>query len=120
VPDRNGNTGDGEQIDAPSLRAQELFRTVNEQIERLAAEWQEPDDALIVVCECRKLDCQELVELPRAAYDAVRNEPTRFVIKPGHETAGSDWLLECEPGYYVIEKRGRDVTRFSSLRDAPR
>jgi hypothetical protein len=85
-------------------RRQELFRAVNDQIERLGSTFAPESSWLILVCECGDEACREHVELPRDVYDDVREDPLRFVIKPGHEMLGSDWIVACEPGYYVVEK----------------
>jgi hypothetical protein len=106
VPDQDdrNNFGADDELASAVLRRQELFRAVNEQIEQLGSSYEPDSPWLILVCECSDASCQEHVELPRDVYEDVREDPLRFVIKPGHEMLGSDWIVACEPGYYVVEK----------------
>jgi hypothetical protein len=91
-----------------------LFREVNERIRetsgRLVAF--DGDVPLEFVCECSDVGCNEPVELTLAEYEAVRSDPTYFLVAPGHV-----WKPEVEQvvrerdGYAIIEKLGeaRDV-----------
>jgi hypothetical protein len=101
--DRNKIAADDELASAV-LQRQEVFRAVNEQIEQLGSTFEPESSWLILVCECGDAACREHVELPRDVYEDVREDPLRFVIKPGHEMLGSDWIVACEPGYYLVEK----------------
>ena len=39
-------------------------------------------------------------------YEAVRADPHRFVLVPGHEVAGVEVVIERKPDYVVVEKLG--------------
>lgn len=58
------------------------------------------------LCECSIEDCTETVELVWDEYRAIRDLGDRFVIRPGHETAGLDRLIEEREGYLVVDKGG--------------
>ena len=103
--------GDG----STGVDVQLLYRVVNEQIEQLGVSWTQPDDTLIVVCECADPDCLERFELATSLYDAVRAEPTHFVLAPGHQIADVDRVVEAGPDYLIVEKTGEDAQRAARL-----
>lgn len=89
------------------------YRKINEGIRA------EPADGRIAfVCECGRLGCNQLIGLSRTEYEAVRNDPRRFAVVPGHEIAEMEDVVEQHEHYAVIEKRGEasDVAE----RTAPR
>jgi hypothetical protein len=44
-----------------------------------------------------------------AEYEAVRREPTRFAVVPGHERPEIESIVERHPTYHVVEKRDEDA-----------
>ena len=48
------------------------------------------------MCECTKLDCTELLPLTMAAYEAVRANPTHFIVAPdpSHFIADVERIVE--------------------------
>jgi hypothetical protein len=48
-----------------------------------------------------------VIELTRAEYEAVRADPKRFVMRPGHEEA-DDRVVREEAAFTVIEKAGEE------------
>jgi hypothetical protein len=88
-------------------RNEALFREVNERIEGLSSEWEdegEQEGSLGIVCECGRNDCIDLIEVTRAKYEAVRSDPRRFLVMPGHEHTDSARVVERNGGFSVIEK----------------
>lgn len=84
---------------------QTLLREVNERIEQLNGRWKrEGEDGIL--CECGHPGCMEKIEITTAAYERVRRFPTRFLVKPGHATTGSERIVERTFGYLVVEKVG--------------
>ena len=78
---------------------------VNERIEQLNERWKhEGGDGIL--CECGHPGCMEKIEITAAAYERVRRFPTRFLVKPGHATAGSERIVEQTYDYLVVEKVG--------------
>lgn len=63
-----------------------LFREVNERIREASAGFfaSERDHGVEFVCECSAEGCYVPVELTLAEYEAVRSEPTHFLVAPGH------------------------------------
>ena len=58
----------------------------------------------LFLCECSNDDCASTVELHWDEYRAVRANADRFVIRPGHETAEVDRVIEQHDGYVVVDK----------------
>jgi hypothetical protein len=97
-------------------RRHELFREVNEEIEQLDERWDvSPASQLIVLCECGDPRCLERIELPRPAYEAVRAERNRFLLKPGHQIADSDRVIETHDDYLVAENHGSAAEAATGL-----
>jgi hypothetical protein len=74
------------------------FREVNEDIR------QRTEGRAAFRCECARLGCNQLVELSRDEYEAVREHPRRFVLLPGHEVAEAETVVEDHDRYIVVEK----------------
>jgi hypothetical protein len=86
-----------------------LFREVNERVEEISSRLSglEDDSTLTgFVCECSREDCADLVEITYAQYEAVRSDPRRFLLRPGHEDLEVDRVVERHPGFLVVEKFG--------------
>lgn len=83
-----------------------LFREVNENIASLTDLVTETDHQLFI-CECSNTICAESLELALEEYEAVRARPTRFVVKPGHQLAGIERVVEGNGRFLVVEKIGR-------------
>jgi hypothetical protein len=80
------------------------LREVNEAIERgqWPAERQQP---VGFVCECARLQCDQVIELTIATYERVRAHSRRFLLVSGHEVEGEDTVVESGSGWVVVEKR---------------
>jgi len=90
--------------DERRARNEALFREVNERIEELSSDESEQEASLDDVCECGRNDCTELLEVTRAQYEAVRSDPRRFLVLPGHEHTDTARVVERNSGFSVIEK----------------
>jgi hypothetical protein len=91
-------------------RNETLFREVNEHVQELATRLSDfGDDASLLtgfVCECSRNDCTQLLHVSYAQYEAVRDNPKRFLILPDHEDAEVDRVVERHGGFLVVEKFG--------------
>lgn len=102
-----------------AARNEALFREVNEQIRDLDSRFGS-GGASIFVCECADDGCAARLSIPRAAYAAVRANPRRFVVAPGHENLDLETVVERPDGYFVVEKYGtpgRIAERLDRLGD---
>ena len=75
------------------------FREINESVRS-----DPPGGPLSFRCECGRLGCNRLVALDRDAYEAVRRNPRRFFMIPGHEIPEYERVVERHDGYWVVEK----------------
>lgn len=88
-------------------RNEALFRSLNEQINRLESD-DEADaaDPIDFVCECSSATCMKVVSVSRAEYEAVREGASTFIVAPGHEDLSIEHVLVSHSGFSVVEKRG--------------
>jgi hypothetical protein len=88
-----------------AARNEALFRAVNEEIRAVDRRF---GNALTseFVCECANDGCVERLPVPRDVYTAVRSEPTRFILAPGHERLELERVVERHDRFFVVEKTG--------------
>jgi hypothetical protein len=58
----------------------------------------------VFVCECGDPQCREHVQMPRDRYRAIRSNPRRFFVRPGHEIPDVEAVVEREETWFVVEK----------------
>ena len=78
-----------------------IFREVNERVVRVR-----DGDEIDVLCECGTADCTQSVRVPLEDYEAIRADPTAFVVVPGHENPDVDRVRAEGPGFLVVTKKG--------------
>ena len=82
-----------------------VFRDVNERVEesheRFGAEGLQE-----FLCECGDEACTERIFLTLEEYEAVRRNPTRFALVPGHEIEDVEEVVERTDRFAVVEKTG--------------
>lgn len=83
-------------------RTESLFREVNERIAE-SAERFEADEAEFV-CECDDPACTARVPQTLAAYEEVRENGATFLLRPGHENADVEQVVERGDDHVVVEK----------------
>jgi hypothetical protein len=96
-----------------------VFRQINERV----ASWEEhqeaaPTDTIMFFCECGNLKCFERVCLTRPEYKALRTNPARFAVVPGHEVPDVEQVVERHAGYFLVEKHEafRDIVEATDPR----
>jgi hypothetical protein len=96
-------------------RTQSLFRNVNERIAATSerAGTRQTD----IVCECPDPECTARVEVALTEYDGVRGQPTRFLVKPGHEDDSIARVVHRRRGYEIVEKVTRAAARVARQLD---
>jgi hypothetical protein len=101
-------------------RNQSLFRSVNERLEKVAQQYTALAP-LGFVCECAITDCSRHLELTREEYEAIRKNPTRFLVLPDHVFPEVEVVVEDRGQYVIVEKIGRAgrVAGAADVRQAP-
>ena len=88
-----------------------VFRAANETLERMTERTGRRQGTFI--CGCNRADCLETIELSTDGYVRVREQPHHFVLRPGHESAPDENVIEEKDGFVVVAKTGsgEDVAR---------
>jgi hypothetical protein len=87
-------------------RRQTVFREVNENIASLTNLLSETDCQLFI-CECSDTACAESLEVTAEEYETVRASGARFLVKPGHQQASVERVVEGNGRFLVVEKIGQ-------------
>lgn len=98
-----------------AARNEAVFRRVNERLEEVNAAFESMVDDAEFVCECADIGCVERIELRFEQYEAVRDVPTHFIVKPGHELADEERIVESHGEYLIVEKIGHAGRRAADL-----
>jgi hypothetical protein len=98
-------------------RNEALFRTINEEIEKLEQASAFPQDDLTIVCECGDLLCDDRFLVPVRAYEEVRGDPTTFFVLPGHEKPEFEDVVDRAERYFVVRKRPGEPAQLAAATD---
>jgi len=98
-----------------------LFRDLNEEVGVVAHSFSSPGEerTFDFLCECGDATCATPVALTLPAYEELRRSPIRFLVVPGHESAGVEVVVETRDRYVVVEKIG-DAAEIARERDPRR
>ena len=94
-----------------------LYRQVNERIEELNEAFARLTDQFLVVCECGDLGCMDQISVSREAYERVRANPDRFILKRGHEKPDVEAAGEDRGDHVVVEKHAGVPRRIAEETD---
>lgn len=86
------------------VRNEGLVREVNVHIANLEETMGSLDELLPLLCECAKRGCMVPLKVDRRTFDAVRENPLRFIVVPGHERPEIETVIERRPGYLIVEQ----------------
>ncbi len=89
-----------------------LFRNMNEQLQRLAEQF-ELDDQLLLVCECGYPKCEQSVRVPAEEYERIRSDPRLFMLVPGHELEDVEEVVAEREGYNAVKKHDGTPARVA-------
>ena len=85
-------------------RNKALIRSLNERVAAIS-EALETFGSLKFMCECGIYACKERIELTVSEYEAVRLDPTHFLVHPNHVLHALEFVvLECPESYVVVEE----------------
>ena len=98
-----------------------IFRGVNEQLSKLAgAIATETDPAVVeIVCECGTQSCTDRITIPQADYGRTREDPTLFLLRPGHDDPEAETVVDRATTYWTVRKRPGTGERVSRALDVP-
>jgi CheY-like chemotaxis protein len=80
-----------------------FFRAVNDNIMRLNAA---RSIERKILCECGSRDCSTAIQMTVDAYRAVREDPRRFLVAPGHRLAEGQRLVAGDTAVAVVQQLG--------------
>jgi hypothetical protein len=78
-----------------------VFRRLNDEIEQLSERWRH--EVMDAFCECGDPDCLDHLPVRLAQYQDVRDN-RHFLVRPGHEIADVEKVVERYPDFVVVEK----------------
>jgi hypothetical protein len=81
-----------------------IFRSVNEQIQSLNSTLTTVTDTMRIVCECGNRSCTDQFAIMPADYASVREDPTLFLTRPGHDFPETETVVAKEGDYWVVRK----------------
>jgi hypothetical protein len=94
-----------------------LFREVNERIEGISQAMQAGPDELRILCECGDDSCVEQIDVSLPEYERVRSNSTLFFVRPGHEHADVEEVVEEQEAYHVVRKHEGPAAEQARERD---
>ena len=80
-----------------------LFREVNDLVVRLG---RGRSERFAIGCECGDYDCRDRIPVTHELYKRTREDPTAFLLRPGHENPEVETVIEAEPAYVIVRKIG--------------
>jgi hypothetical protein len=90
---------------------QALFRQVNERIAETSAAMDAGEGQVqAFICECSRIGCRQLVEVPAVLYERVREDPTLFLVLPGHEDHDREEIVERHGDYLIVATKPGQAT----------
>jgi hypothetical protein len=87
---------------AEIARNEAFFRAVNEGIAEASERFESVEAEFL--CECGDAKCTHRIEVPLAEYEAVREEPTRFLVRHGHVEPDLEEVVRRRQRYTIVEK----------------
>jgi hypothetical protein len=81
-----------------------VFRALNEEIRDLSKTFADNAHTLKVVCEGGTRSCTDQFPIRVHAYARVRDDPTLFVVKPGHDFPETETVITKEEAFWILRK----------------
>ncbi|MDX6424613.1 MAG: hypothetical protein QOD52_18 [Gaiellaceae bacterium] len=107
-----------ETFEERAAQNEALFRSVNEQIEKLGqVESKSGQRPIAFVCECSDGTCAEQLQLTIGEYEEVRSEGRWFAIVPGHLTERIEHVVRTTDRYLIVEKDTPAAVEIAEISD---
>jgi hypothetical protein len=98
-------------------RNESAFRALNESLGmHVHRDLRRGGDYSGFVCECAHEECGEVVSVGLDKYEQVRSDPTHFLLKPGHEIADAEDVIESGEGYAIVRKHA-ELAEYVEITD---
>ena len=98
-----------------AARNQAMFRAVNDKIRELNETFAVLTGTFTIACECADHHCVGTIELKPDDYEAIRANPRRFAVLPGHLDTSIEHVVTDAGRYQVAEKRGKAAAVADAL-----
>jgi hypothetical protein len=98
-------------------RNEALFRTINEELEKLERSSAFRQEDMTIVCECGDLLCDERFLVSHATYETIRADPSLFFVLPGHEKPDVEDVVTSAGRFYLVRKHPGDPARLAEATD---
>ena len=76
-----------------------IFRKVNELVRPL------DQDVMTVLCECGDATCRDQLLIAHDEFARLRQDPTLFVLRPGHDFDETEQVEAKHLEYWIVRKR---------------
>ena len=113
ISDPTAAAGDEREVRAG--RNQAMFRAVNDKIREVNETFSVITGTFTIACECANPRCVSMIEIKPADYEAIRANPRRFAVLPGHLDSEIEHVVTEAEGYQVAEKRGEAAAVAEAL-----
>jgi hypothetical protein len=90
---------------AENARNEAFFRAVNEGIAEASEKFESTEAEFL--CECGDAHCTHRIEVSLDEYEAVREHPTRFLVRRGHAQPEVEEVVHRRPRYAIVDKVDR-------------
>jgi hypothetical protein len=87
-----------------AARNQATFRAANEKLREIVSASGECMSTSVIACECADVTCVATIEIEETSYNAIRSNPRRFAVLPGHIVDDVEFVAEEFDTYVVVEK----------------
>jgi hypothetical protein len=94
-------------------RNEAIFREVNERIERVSESLQVTTERISILCECGADSCTERIEISLPEYERVRQDPTLFILRAGHEQPDVEAVVERHETYDIVRKTAGEAAELA-------
>lgn len=81
-----------------------IFRSVNEQVSTLHGTLAAATETMRIVCECGSRSCTDQITVDTRRFTEIREDPTLFFIRPGHDLPETETVVSRENDYWIVKK----------------
>lgn len=83
------------------------FRRINDEVvDRAGRNASSIDQRVTIICECAVSECADPIDVSLAEYRNIRSNRSRFIVRPEHVVASSDYIVDHNERFWTIEKTG--------------